>query len=54
MTHPSGPPAARPRRAEKRFPLLAGVATVAVGIVNVVSALLPAAGGRVHVLLSVA
>jgi lysyl-tRNA synthetase class 2 len=49
------------RISERRFtsagnglPLLAGAATVAVGIVNVVSALLPAAGGRVELLLSVA
>ena len=36
------------------MPLLAGIATAAVGIVNVVSALTPAAHGRVELLLTVA
>ena len=54
MMHARRRPAARLRRAGNRFPLVAGAATVAVGIVNVVSALLPAADGRMHVLLNVA
>jgi lysyl-tRNA synthetase class 2 len=52
MMHARRRSARRPGGAVKRLPLLAGAATVAVGIANVVSALLPV-GGR-HALLDVA